>query len=306
MNTRSQIQNSLFYVFDFYHYLLKDLKKTSGFVEGKFSVDRFRNQELFLTIQDSCQDKSCIVFGTLMPPEINLISFLMLCHTLQKEKAKRITAVIPYLSYSRQDREEPKKSKSAALIGRLLATSGVDALITFDVHSMFVEKLIPIPLISLSPAFVFAEEIRKLAISDATIVSPDVGAINRAEDVAKELKNGNKVAYIEKKRTKDGVTHHELHNNVTEKVIIIDDILDTGKTLISCCEKLIEKGVKEIIIMVTHGLFTGKEWEKLWGLRVKKIYCTDTLPIAKELLLNKKISTLSVVPQLIEALIKKV
>lgn len=290
---------SIFFTFPYYDYLATSLKISSN--EGQFSLERFTNQELHLTLKTSVTSASCIVLGSLSPPEINLISFLILCHTLKKEKAKKITALIPYLAYTRHDKEETHKSHITPLVGQLLKTSGIDRVITCDVHSSMVENLFPIPIISLSPAKIFASELKKISFLDATIVSPDKGAINRCEDVVRELKMNSPVTYISKKRT-DVITHFELHGNVKERVVIIDDILDTGKTLISCCEKLLEKGVKEIIIFITHGLFTGDEWKRLWDLKVKKIYCTNSLPLPKHLLSEKRISVLSIIPLINETL----
>lgn len=302
--TVQSMNDPTLFAFMSYIYMSEGLKKIPNFTEGKFVIERFPNDELHIMLHTDAAERECLVLGTIAPPEVNLVSFLLLCHTLKKEKARRVTAVLPYLAYSRHDKKEPQKSYAAALIGDLLNASGVDDVVTVDVHSKNVVRLFPIPLVSVSPAKIFAQEILRLKLSDSTVVAPDEGAKQRAEDVVKALKIKKEITYIVKKRTSDGVKFVDLKGTVGKKVIIIDDILDTGKTLVACCEKLKEKGVKEIYIMVTHGFFTGNEWEKLWGLGVRRIYCTDSVPLSKYVS-SKNITVLSIIPLLADELKKE-
>lgn len=241
-----------------------------------FSIlDRFENQELHLTLHEDVSGKTLYVKGSITPPEFNLVAFLILIHTLKKEGAKKVIAYLPYLAYTRHDTDEPHKSRLTALMGALLAAAGADKVVTIDVHSPAAKKLFPIPLQSLSPAPLFKEVLKN--VPHKTIVAPDKGARARAQAVA-----GKPTPWISKKRTESGVVHTVLHGTVKGTAVIVDDILDTGQTLVSCCQKLREQGVKEIIVMVTHGLFTGRKWQKLWALGVKRIYCTDTVPVHKK------------------------
>lgn len=275
-------------------YLLTDLP---NFHEEVFSLERFPNKELFSRIQTSVSNMHCFLIGSIAPPDDNLLSFLLVCHTLKKEGAKTITAVLPYLAYSRHDKRELGKSLGTAWVGKLLETSGITHVITIDVHSKNIYNLFPIPVTSLSPAMVFAEVIKKLSLSDATIVAPDEGARTRCEDVAR-CAGIKSIAYFNKKRLAEGITHLGFEGEVTKQAIIIDDILDTGKTLLSCATYLQSKGVKEIYIFVTHGIFTGSEWKELFSLGVKKIYCSDTIPEIHNLLRHEKIAQLSILPLL--------
>lgn len=299
-NTKSMIDPTLL-TFTSYTYMVEGFKKIPNFISGKFAVERFPNDELHVTLYTDVAERECIVLGSIAPPEVNMVSFLLLCHTLKKEGAQRVTAVLPYLAYSRHDKKEPQKSYAAAFIGDLLSASGVDEVVTVDVHSRSDVRLFPIPLISLSPAKIFEQEVSKLKFSNVTVVSPDEGALQRAGDIVKRLKIKKEIAYVVKRRTSNGVKFVDLKGTVGKKAIVIDDILDTGKTLIACCEKIRERGAKEIYIMVTHGLFTGSEWEKLWGLGVKRIYCTDSVPLPKYVS-YKKIKVLSIIPLLAEKL----
>lgn len=294
-NPSKKTISSLLFTFDAYKYMKNDARKAFSAANGKFKLDRFSNEEIHVALQDKVKDRKCYVLGSISPPDTNLVSFLALCHTLKKEKAASITAVLPYLAYSRHDKNEPHKSHMTALTAQLLYNAGVNRIITVDVHSKEAAKLFPGTLRSLSPAKLFAQEIRSQAMQDATIVSPDKGAIERGEMLRKELKSTHEIAYFIKKRSEKGVSHSKLHGQVSERLIIIDDMLDTGGTLISCCKRLSRQGVKEIWVMVTHGLFTGNKWKQLWKLGVTRIYCTNTIPSAKHIN-DKRMIVLSISP----------
>ncbi|MEK7347634.1 MAG: ribose-phosphate diphosphokinase, partial [Candidatus Eisenbacteria bacterium] len=148
-----------------------------------------------------------------------------------------------------------------------------------DVHSRRVARLVPMPLVSLSPAEIFAEEIRRRSLQDATIVAPDEGAVERCEAVAKKAGMKRAITIVAKTRTPRGVVHRRLRGRVGRRAIVVDDILDTGGTLLSCCRELRRRGAREIHVLVTHGLFTGDAWTKLWRMGVKTIGCTDTIPV---------------------------
>jgi ribose-phosphate pyrophosphokinase len=267
----------LLFIFPPYEHLRAEFEKKYHCERGSFYIGRFPNKELHLLLQTSPLNCSCLIIGSIAPPESGLFSFLILSHTLKKEGAKKVSAFIPYLAYSRQDKAEKGKSQLASLIQRLLKVSGVDEVTTIDIHS-------PISGVgSLSSAPLFIKEIKSLDWAPFTLVAPDQGAIERCKDVLLGLKGPIEMAWLSKTRHSKGVFHNQIHGMVQKRVIIIDDILDTGQTLISCCQMLREQGVQEMIIMVTHGLFTGSLWKKLWKLGVKKIYCTDTVPLSKEI-----------------------
>jgi ribose-phosphate pyrophosphokinase len=269
---------------------------------GEFTITRFENQELHASVQGPISGENCFILGSIAPPDDQLLSLMLLAHTLKKGGAEKITAVIPYLAYSRQDKDKPGESLAAAWIGLLFKSSGIDQVLTVDVHSERDKQLFPLPLLSLSTSDIFAEAMKKHRLTDATIVAPDNGAISRCEAVKKAagMPIGN-TPYFEKKRTEKGIIHYGPVGNVGTRVVIIDDMLDTGGTLISACEKLREAMVEEITILVTHGLFTGSNWTKLWSLGVSRIFCTDTVPLRADIEATN-ILVLSVVPMLREKL----
>jgi ribose-phosphate pyrophosphokinase len=166
------------------------------------------------------------------------------------------------------------------------------------VHSEADQQLFFLPIISLETATLFGDIMRKHKLTEATIVAPDNGAIARAKAVqtAAGIPEGD-IPYFEKQRIGTGIAHVGPIGKVGGQAVIVDDILDTGTTLVSACQKLVEAGVREMYIMVTHGLFTGERWKELWRLNVKRIFCTDAVPLPPDLDKNN-IETLSIVPLL--------
>lgn len=275
------------------------LHKMTNLTPGDFLVKRFPNQEMYVTLNSKVRNQDCLILGSISPPDEQLLSVSLLAHTLKKEGAREIIALLPYLAYSRQDKVKKGESMATSLVGEILHASGIDQITTIDVHSTKVAEIFPIPLESLSPAKVFAEEIRKLSLLDATLVASDEGAISRCQDVAILAGKNMPIAYMKKERTKKGVEHLNLQGNVGQKIVLVDDILDTGRTLVSISEKLQTLGAKEVVVMVTHGLFTGNDWKRLWSLGVKNIYTTDSIPMVRNFA-STRIKILSIKPLLRE------
>jgi ribose-phosphate pyrophosphokinase len=245
---------------------------------GHCSVERFANGELHAAIATDPAARGCVLLGSVAPPDADLLATLLLGHTLSKEGAGPVTAVLPYLGYARHDRPETGKSLATAWLGQLLRACGVADVVSVDVHSPRVHELFPVPVRSLSPATLFASRIAA-GTRDVTIVAPDAGARERAEALRRAAGIERPVAHLAKQRTPEGVTHSTLHGEVSRAAVIVDDILDTGRTLVSACEVLRRAGVREVTVMVTHGLFTGTGWQRLWSLGVTRIVCTDTMPL---------------------------
>jgi ribose-phosphate pyrophosphokinase len=277
------------------------LRELTGLEEAGSVIGRFANGELHVELDMAPAERDCLVLGAVAPPDEHLLSTLLLCHTLKKEGARRITALLPYLGYARHDRAEPRKSRAAAWLGEIVRASGVNAVVAIDVHSSLIHELFPIPVRSLSPASIFAAEIGKLALTDPVIVAPDEGALERCDAVRRAAGIGRPLAHLTKTRTPEGAKHSILHGAVGRHVVLVDDILDTGATLVSAGDTLQRAGAREIVVMATHGLFTGTAWERLWSLGVTRVYCTDTTPL-RESLRSMPISVLPVAPLLADRL----
>jgi ribose-phosphate pyrophosphokinase len=256
------------------------LPGADGFAPGRFSIDRFPNGEWHLELETPVGGRDCALLGSVAPPDPRLVSLLLLAHTLQAHDPGRIRAVLPYLGYARQDRPEPGASPALAWVGALLAACGVDEVLTIDVHSELAPELLPMPLTSLSPAGLFARALKRHALPEPSFVAPDEGAVSRCEALARASGSGEQITYLTKERTAAGVVHHEVVGPLGRSAVVVDDILDTGGTLVSCCRALKERGVRRTVVAVTHGLFTGNAWRELWELGVEAIYTTDSVPEA--------------------------
>jgi len=271
----------ILFAFDQYADIALELKKAIGQLQpGTFRTDRFENGELHAHVDTPVTAQPCLVLGSIAPPDEQLLSVLLLAHTLKKEGARQVTAVLPYLGYARDDKDKPGQSLATAWVGSLIRASGCDQVITVDVHSVKTKQLFPVPLVSLCPAGIFAEAIARYGLADATLVAPDEGAISRCEAVRAAVgMSSSKIPYFEKHRTETGIINAGPIGDVGRRAVIIDDILDTGGTLVSACEQLSKTGVEEIEVMVTHGLFTGMRWKDLYRLGVKRIFCTNSVPL---------------------------
>jgi ribose-phosphate pyrophosphokinase len=285
------------------HQRLADtLRELARFEAGGSVIRRFSNGELHVELDAAPTERDGIVLGAVAPPDEHLLSTLLLSHTLKKEGARSLTACLPYLGYARHDRAEPRKSRATAWLGEILRASGVDAVVAVDVHSPLVHELFPIPVRSVSPAALFATAIAELSPSDPVIVAPDEGALDRCDAVRRAAGVGRALAHLTKTRTPEGVRHSILHGAVGAQVVLVDDILDTGDTLVSACEALQAAGAREITAMTTHGLFTGTGWQRLWSLGVTRIYTTDSTPLPESLRSCERIVVLPVAPLLADAL----
>lgn len=264
------------FTFPGFRRLAGELAADASAVElGECCVERHANGELWIELQGAVEGVDCAALGTLRPPDRHLAEFLLLCDTLRRGGARSVLAILPYFAYARQDRQEPRRSLAAAWVGALLAASGVTQVLTLDVHSPHVAPLLPIPLRAQVSAALFARALAGRLVG-ATLVAPDEGAIERCAQLRQATGLELPMAHFHKVRSKAGVCAH-LVGAVSERAVVFDDILDTGGTLVACAAELHAAGVRQISVGVTHGLFTGTAWQRLWSLGVDKLVCTDSV-----------------------------
>jgi ribose-phosphate pyrophosphokinase len=252
----------------------------SGLAGGSFervAVGRFPNGELHAEVPAHLAGRSCIVVGSISPPAGNLERLTLVAHALRRADAERVTALLPYLAYARQDRPARNESLGLAWVGGLLRASGVDEVVCVDVHSRHAGDLLGVPLTSLSPAGVLAAALTPTWREEVTFVAPDEGAVARCSAVARAAGVDRPIVWARKRRTATGVEHLGLVGSPTRRAVVVDDILDTGATLVSCCRQLRDVGVKHIGVIATHGLFTGDRWRALLTDGEPQIWITDTL-----------------------------
>lgn len=264
----------------YYKRFVRPLCKSSpDIVAGKSEVMRFPNGEMHAMVYEDVNDEECLVLGSVAPPDEQLLALLTLANALKRNGAKSVGVFLPYMGYTRQDKFKTGESGGIALIGSMLRAAGVDKVITIDAHSKLDQKLIGLPFISISPTPTFVPIIHDLGWNDATLVAPDEGALARAQAVVNALDNPRPVAHLAKIHV-DGIVHLNLTGVVGTRAVIVDDIIDSGRTLVSACNVLHEKGVQEITVVVTHGLFTNGAWKRLFGLGVRALFVSDSCPEA--------------------------
>ena len=246
---------------------------------GELEILRYPNGEMYTQTTGSVQDQDCVICGSIAPPDAQMLSLLNLCDALKLAGAKSVALALPYLAYARHDKPAKGQSAGTALVGSLLRAAGVDRILTIDVHSGNTCKIMRLPIASLPATQLFLPYIKELGWRAPAVAAPDKGALGRARLLAQEIPAA-KIIQLVKKHV-DGTMHADLIGDPPgERVILVDDILDTGDTLISACQMLRRKGAKEFVAVVTHGLFSGDTWTKLFDLGVTKIFVTDTCPQA--------------------------
>jgi ribose-phosphate pyrophosphokinase len=253
----------------------------SGVSKGsvtRTTVRRFANGEFHVEVQERVAAHRCVIVGSISPPPGNVERLTLVSHALRRAGAKRISAMLPYLAYARQDRAARTESLGLAWVGELLRASGIAEVASVDVHSEQAAELLGLPLTSLSPAGLLAGALPEAWRSGVmTFVAPDEGAIGRCSAVARAASVDRPVVWTRKRRTATGVEHLGLVGTPGPRAVVVDDILDTGDTLVSCCRQLRAAGTTSIGVIATHGLFTGDRWHALLAEGVREIWITDTV-----------------------------
>ena len=285
--------------------LAEDVVKNMGLKLGDMEIRRFADGEVFVQVGEPVRNKDVYVIQPTGRPSSNENWMELYCviDALKRASAKRITAVIPYYGYSRQDRKnEPRVPITAKLVAKLLAESGAGRVLCLDLHAAQIQGFFDIPVDHMQSKNIFLDRIRKdLDISNSIIVSPDIGGIGRARLIAKALKLD--IAIIDKRR--DRANESEVMNIIGDvkgkDAIIVDDIIDTGGTLIKSMHALKQAGMKRIFVFITHAVCSGDVYERINASEIDKLYITDSLNVMTERLGNK-IEIISVAPAIADAI----
>ncbi|MDE2435004.1 MAG: ribose-phosphate pyrophosphokinase [Sphingomonadales bacterium] len=269
-------------------------------------VRRFADDEVFVEIHENVRGEDVFVIqSTSAPANDNLMELLICIDALRRASAKRITAVLPYFGYARQDRKPgPRTPISAKLVANLITTAGVDRVLAVDLHAGQIQGFFDIPTDNLYAAPVMAADI--LSQGDAAnlmVVSPDVGGVVRARALARRLNNAP-LAIVDKRRDKPGVS--EVMNIIGDVAgkdcILIDDIIDSGGTLVNAAQALIDGGAASVTAYLTHGVLSGKAVERVTNSALKELVITDTIQPTKAALASDKIRVLTIAPLIGEAI----
>ncbi|MCM8779579.1 MAG: ribose-phosphate pyrophosphokinase [Candidatus Omnitrophica bacterium] len=284
--------------------LAKNICKYLRVKLGDALVARFSEGEIRVKINENIRGKDVFVIQpTSPPPNDNLMELLIIIDALRRASAKRITAVIPYFGYARQDRkDQPRVPITAKLVANLLTVAGSDRILTVDLHAGQIQGFFDIPLDHLFAVNVFIEHFNKLGLKDLVVVSPDVGGIKMARAYAKRMSAG--LAIIDKRRVSPDETEamHILGEVKGKNAIIVDDLVATGSSLIEAVEALKKEGAKGIWAAITHGVLSGPAVERVdKTTSLNELVITDTIPV-EDHKRHPKIRILSIADLLGEAI----
>ena len=244
------------------------------------SIRKFADGEIYIEINENIRGNSIfIVQSVSSPANDNLMELLLCIDALKRSSAKNITAVIPYFGYARQDRKVvPRTSISAKLVSNLITKAGADRIVTVDLHAGQIQGFFDIPVDNLFATPIFARHVRKKIKSKKIIcVAPDVGGTERARARGKLLNVG--LAIVDKRRPKPGQSQvMNVIGDVKDKTcVIVDDIIDSGGTIVNAAKALKERGAKDVYVYITHGVLSGDAVKKIKNSVIKNLVITDTI-----------------------------
>ncbi|WOB47159.1 ribose-phosphate pyrophosphokinase [Veillonella atypica] len=285
--------------------LAKEICDYLGLPLGEAFVGRFNNGEVQIMIDESVRGKDVfIIQPTSYPVNDNLMELMVMADALKRASARHITAVVPYYGYARQDRKtRGREPITAKLVANLMQTSGITRLVTIDLHAGQIQGFFDVPVDHLYGASILAKYINEKNLEDVIVVSPDLGGVTRARDLADRI--GAPIAIIEKKRPEPGVAKvMNLIGDVKGKnCIIVDDIVDTAGSLVEGAKALKEFGAKSVMAAVTHAVLTDPASERIANSNINELIVTNTMPLPENCKLDN-VTQLSVAPLLGEAIMR--
>ena len=269
------------------------------------NIKRFADGEIYVEINENIRGNSIFVIQSISTPaNDNLMELLICIDALRRSSAKNITAVIPYFGYARQDRKVvPRTAISAKLVSNLITNAGAHRIVTVDLHAGQIQGFFDIPVDNLFSTPIFSKHIKKY-ISNKNIicVAPDVGGVERARALGQKLNVG--LAIVDKRRPAPGKSQvMNIIGNVKGKnCLLVDDIIDSGGTIVNAAKALKEKGAKDIYVYVTHGVLSGNAVEQINNSKIKKLILTDTIDNSNKIKKSSKIVVLSISNLMAEAI----
>ncbi len=285
--------------------LTDEICKTLEVERGHVTLYSFSDGEHYVQIDENVRGADVFVIQPVSPPSVNdhLMELLIMLDAFKRSSARRITAVLPYYGYARQDRKDkPRVPITAKLVADLISKAGADRVLTLDLHAAQIQGFFNIPVDHLFAAPVIVGHLKTLDLHDLTIVSPDAGGVERARAYAKRL--GASLAIIDKRRFAANQT--EVMNIIGEvedrNVFVVDDIIDTAGTLIHSAQALFEKGARSISAACTHAVLSGPAIQRINSSKLDQVITTNSIPTEEKEADCSKLKTLSIAPLLAEAI----
>ena len=276
--------------------LTEEICKFLGVPVGETKLQRFSDGEVYFQLLENVRGMDVfIVQPTCFPVDQHLMELLIMIDALKRASAGRITVVVPYYGYARQDRKDrPRVAISSKLVADLLTTAGANRALMVDLHAAQIQGFFNIPVDHLFASPVLVSYFRELALTDMTVVSPDAGGVERARFFAKKMEAP--LAIVDKRRTDMNVTEvmHVIGDVEGRSCLILDDIVDTAGTLVKTVDALLEAGAKEVYACASHPELSGPAIERIAASRLKQLVVTNTIPLTAEAQKVPKIKVLSI------------
>ena len=273
----------------------------------KGQVKRFADMEIFVEIEENVRGQDVFVLqSTSFPANDNLMELLILIDALKRASAARITAVIPYYGYARQDRKPgPRTPISAKLVANLIQRAGADRVLTLDLHAGQIQGFFDIPTDNLFAAPVMVRDIQEhLKADNLVVVSPDVGGVVRARALAKRIEVPIAICDKRRERPGDSEVMHVIGEVKGKRCILIDDIVDSGGTLVNAGQALLEQGATEVMAYITHGVLSGNAVKRIEKSNLKSLVITDSIQPTDAVKTAKNVRVLSIAPLIGEAILR--
>jgi ribose-phosphate pyrophosphokinase len=285
--------------------LAKSVAKNLGITLGKASVKTFSDGEISVEIEENVRGQDIYIIQPLCDPvNNNLMELLIMVDALKRSSVERISVVLPYFGYSRQDRRarSARVPITAKVVANMLTSMGVERLLTIDLHADQIQGFFDIPVDNIYATPLFLADIHKQNYQDTIIVSPDVGGVVRARALAKQLNSD--LAIVDKRRPEANVSEvMQIIGDVKDKCcIIVDDICDTAGTLCHAADALKDQGASKVFAYITHPIFSGKADQNINSSTIDEIIVTDTIKLSKKIYDTGKIRQITVAEMLAETL----
>ena len=285
--------------------LCKDIAKNLKLKLVNTNIRRFADDEIYVEINENIRGNSIFVIqSTSNPANDNLMELLICIDALKRSSAKNITAVIPYFGYARQDRKVvPRTAISAKLVSDLITNAGANRILSVDLHAGQIQGFFNIPVDNLFATPMFARHIKKnIKLDNLICVAPDVGGVERTRALSRRLNTS--IAIIDKRRPSPGKSEvmNKVGNIKNKNCVIIDDIIDSGGTIVNAAKALKDKGAKEVYVYITHAVLSASAIDKIEKSQIKKLITTDTIDNSKKIKASKRIGIISIAPMISEAM----
>lgn len=281
-------------------YLAESIATEYGRPLGGYTCRTFSDGEISPMYEESVRGCDVFLIQSIPPPADNLLELLLMVDAARRASAHYVTVVLPYFGYARQDRKDkPRVAIAAKLVANLLTASGVDRIMTIDLHAGQIQGFFDKPVDHLEGTSVFVPYVKALGLDDILIASPDVGGAARARNFAKFLNADMVICDKFRKRANEIASMQVIGEVEGANVVLFDDLIDTGGTMCKAAEIILDKGAKSVRAICTHPIMSGKAYENIENSKLEELIVTDTLPLQHK---SSKIKVISVAPLFAKAI----